>query len=154
MAGASPHDLLDAVFTVQLSDDYLDDIESTPASPVGKPDDDGASSVAPAQPRRGRYVSAPTAPTSPVFSKRSMSRNGVFLAPPIDTSSPLAKLFSGRAEPSPLINDEVVSAIRRVEGLLEGLPEVQKLKADLKDTKDRLERIETLLLTMTRASRV
>lgn len=165
MVGASSHDLLDAIFDVEVSEDVLDDLDNTvpPESfqspqigPVQNYGDRGSSlSRDPSGTRtpRGRYISTASMPNSPGFSKRSRSRNGGMLAPP-DLNSPLARAFSGRGggELSPLVQDDVAATMRRMENLLETLPEVKVLRGELKETKERLERIETLLRSMARSS--
>lgn len=159
--GSSSHDLLDAIFEVEVSDEILDDMESIDVAPsprFGAVTSYGARSpsVSPLGVRtpRGRYISGASVPNSPGFSRRSRSRNGAFLAPP-DPNSPLARLFTGvrgSGEPSPLLQEDFAASMKRMESLLEQLPDVQKLRGELRDTKERLERIETLLLTLTRSA--
>ncbi|KAG8913899.1 hypothetical protein FRC01_004332, partial [Tulasnella sp. 417] len=161
MVGSSSHDLLDAIFDVEISDEILDalDADAPEEAPSGSPrigviKSNGNDSV-PGTPRRGRFASPPSAPTSPGL-RRSQSRTGFLQVP--DVTSPLARIFTagiggGGGPPSAIAQDDIATSLRRVEGLLEGFPEVQKLRTELKDTKERLERIEALLLNLSRASR-
>lgn len=167
MVGSTSHDLLDAIFEVELSDEMLDELdqsvdEEEPTSPPAGRIKFNYGASGPRSPSgtrtpRGRYTSTASMPNSPGFSQRSRSRNGGLLAPP-DASSPLAQLFTngirgGGGQVSPLIQEDMVHSLKRLEGLLEGLPEMQKVRGELRDTKERLERIETLLLTLTRSAR-
>lgn len=165
MVGSSSHDLLDAIFDVDVSDEILDALDdeapeedvrsASPRIGVIKPNGNDRGGSVPGTPRRGRFISTPSAPTSP-GQLRSQSRTGFLQVP--DGSSPLARIFTaglggGGGPPSAVVQDDIAMSLRRVEGLLEGIPEVQKLRTELKDTKERLERIETLLLSLSRGSR-
>ncbi|KAG8962114.1 hypothetical protein FRC05_005514 [Tulasnella sp. 425] len=165
MVGSSSHDLLDAIFDVDVSDEILDALDdeapeedvrsASPRIGVIKPNGNDRGGSVPGTPRRGRFISTPSAPTSP-GQLRSQSRTGFLQVP--DGSSPLARIFTaglggGGGPPSAVVQDDIAMSLRRVEGLLEGIPEVQKLRTELKDTKERLERIEALLLSLSRGSR-
>ncbi|KAG8886401.1 hypothetical protein FRB97_004936 [Tulasnella sp. 331] len=159
--GSSSHDLLDALFDVDVGDDQFNDFDSediprTPQIKASKPFDDSQNDAAPVTPRRGRYTSGATVPASPGLSRRSQSRNGAFLAPPA-VSSPLAQLFTAGLRQSwgpmsAVAQDDLTTSMRRMEGRLGGMPEADKMKSDLKDTRERLERIETLLQSLVRGS--
>ncbi|KAG8906384.1 hypothetical protein FRB99_006979 [Tulasnella sp. 403] len=161
MVGASSHDLLDAIFDVELPDELLDDLDSVapvvPSPRLGVLETEETRPGRPAsiatgiQTPRGRYnVSLPN---SPGYRSRSAARGSAYLAP-IDVNSPLARLFGGsKGDVSPLVQEDIASSMKRLEGLLEGLPDAQKVRGELKDTRERLERIEMLLLTLTKGSR-
>jgi len=163
MVGASSHDLLDAIFDVELTDDVLDNLDDQPDED-GEAERDQVRSMASYEERshslepgmrtpktRGRYISGASMPASPGFSRRSASRNGAYLAPP-DGNSPLAQLFSGPrlgAPMNPDVGNDIANGLKRVENLMETIPDIQKMRTELKDTKERLQRIETLLLSLT-----
>lgn len=160
--GSASHDLLDALFDVDVGDDQFNDFDSedippTPEVKASEPLNDVHSDAAPATPRRGRYAPGTNVAASPGLPRRSRSRNGAFLTLPA-VSSPLAQLFTAGLRQSwgpmsAVSQDDLTTSVRRVEGMLEGMPEAEKMKADLRDTKERLERIETLLQSLVRGSR-
>ncbi|KAG9039905.1 hypothetical protein FRB95_004377 [Tulasnella sp. JGI-2019a] len=161
--GSSSHDLLDALFEVEVGDNLFNDFDSEdmPRTPENKPtralDDAPQSATIQVTPRRGRIVSGTSVPESPGLSRRSQSRGGPFLAPPA-VSSPLAQLFTGGLRQSwgpmsAITPDDLATTVRRMEGKLEGMPEADRLRTELKDTKERLERIETLLQRLVQSSK-
>ncbi|KAG8997457.1 hypothetical protein FRB90_012495 [Tulasnella sp. 427] len=163
MVGSSSHDLLDAIFDVDISDEILDGLDddapadgpsASPRIGVTKVNGNEVTMSVPSTPRRGRFISTTSAPTSPGL-RRSQSRNGLLQVP--DATSPLARIFTaglnGGGPPSAVVQDDIAMSLRRVESLLEGIPEAQKLQTELKDTKERLDRIEQLLLALSKSAR-
>jgi len=159
IVGSTSSDLLDAIFDVELSDDMFGDRNSM-IQPSGKSNDGRPQTPVPTSSNgRGRL----SAPTSPGFrSQRSRSRNDPqFIIHPPNTnppSSPLAQLFAGvRAGISSVatpdvfsVPEDMSSSLKRMEGLLEGVSDISSMRAEIKEMKERSERIEALLLSLSR----
>jgi len=152
--GSASHDLLDALCDMDVSDVIFNDVDSVdvPHTPKPKPakvSDDGTTAGA-ATPVRGRFNIGSGLPMSPQGrSGRSRSAAGPFLRLPSE-ASPLAQLFTGGIQTgngprSAAVNEDLVTSMRRIEGLLEGLPEAQKVRAEADDLRVKLGKIEAML---------
>ncbi|PVF95960.1 hypothetical protein CPB86DRAFT_763124 [Serendipita vermifera] len=145
-----------------------------PTSPPRQP----RSAVVPSTSNLGGLITPSNASDSNRLRKRSQTparARPVSMAQPIieydedvqpEFRSPLARLFSSAARkpprpidygPSNVGVEEALIAIKKMEGMVEGLKEdrtaAQRLRADVKELQERQARIESLLLTLTRGMR-
>ncbi|KAG8965657.1 hypothetical protein FRC03_000292 [Tulasnella sp. 419] len=164
IVGSASNDLLDAIFDVNVPEHVLGDADSVNdrGQEAARSEEHQTLDGMTTPPQRlaalprGRF----SVPSSPgIRQARSTSRS--YLAPP-DGGSPLQKLFApsrsglsaSAADLSTMAaGEEVVTAMKRVEGMLDGVQDIQQLKTQMKETKAQLERIETLLLSLTRNAR-
>ena len=163
-AGSGPTDLVDAVLNVEVDDDLAVDLfgaeeDAPPKSPsiIVEHEVD-----APALGQRGRYQSTTSlTPSTPTRSNRSRSRQPGLEATLLSNPSPLARAYSHQypppvlaAPPPPPTTQRLLD--KRGDELLAGLKRVEEaLKAGegLKEMGERQERIEALLMSLTRGMR-
>ncbi|KII95956.1 hypothetical protein PLICRDRAFT_234074 [Plicaturopsis crispa FD-325 SS-3] len=178
LVGSHSNDLYEAIFDVEISQDFdlFEDSDDehpglrsyTSRESVGR-QQEGAS-LRPDGNRRRRPSSVPRTPRrSPLRDGRSrspLSTRGlvhrlepsasVEVLPAPENRSPLTKLFASRSTPASAQElHGTDAAVRRVEGLLEEIRDlpVRRLKDEMRELQDRQARIENLLLMLTRGMR-
>lgn len=167
LVGSASNDLYDAIFEVEVAEDFDIFDESDDDAPALRSFDSreniraSGTSPGPELRKRPSSLSVSRAGPSPKASPRqrvisTLSPNDVFTSPDVITTSfrsPLARLFNQR---SPVDGPAVGEAsLKRIETLLDdvrSLP-VQRLKEEMKELQDRQARIENLLLMLTRGMR-